>query len=97
MSRSIDLVKIIETHLRNGDRSATSSAMAAELAVQPRTVLIWIESGLPSTKLGRTHWVLWQDLADWIESRSPKPPAPKHRPNGRAAKWLASRGMKVTG
>lgn len=95
MARSLDLVKIIETHLKNGDRSQSVPAIAEEFGFTTEAVGKWLKMGLPSVRLGRTHWVCWQDLADWIEYRSPKTPAPKGRPNNRAAKWLASRGLKI--
>lgn len=97
MPRSLDLIRIIETHVRQGDVSQSLPAMAQELGFDRETVAKWInKGGLPSVRLGRTHWIRWADLKRWLEAKSAPPPPKRPRPNTAKAKAILRRmGMEV--
>jgi hypothetical protein len=89
-----DLIRIIETHIRNGDRSASIGDMAAELGRERRAIRRWCQAGLPSIKVGATRWICWAELKRWIEAKSaPATPARPPRISKKARAILKRMGM----
>lgn len=85
-----DVIRVIETHRRNGDRSAPQSEVARELGVSISAIERWRKRGLPSFKVGLVVHLEWNDL--WTFLR-PAPEPPKRGNSSRARRFLASRGM----